>query len=66
MLKNLFTWDRIKSFLYAIAAIFVTLGVVDEAVINEAIGGLIGFVAFVLEFFGKDNNNETPAESTEN
>ena len=55
-----FTWDRIKSFLYTLGAIVVTLGLGDESIVQEAIGGLIAFVALILEFFGVDTSGNTP------
>ena len=54
MLKNIFTWDRIKSILYTIGSFLVALGLADETIVTEAIGGLLAFVAFILEFFGID------------
>jgi 4-hydroxybenzoate polyprenyltransferase len=55
LLKKLFTWDRIKSILYTLGGILVAVGLAeDEEIVKEAIGGLLAFVAFILEFFGVD------------
>lgn len=61
------TWDRIKSLLYALGSFLVALGLGDEALINEIIGGIIMTVSAIIDFFGwggtvgEDTPSDQPA-----
>lgn len=59
MLKSLFTWDRIKSAIYAIGSFIIALGLADESMVNELIGGLIMLVGAILDFFGVNTGDGT-------